>query len=317
MGGADILTGNAGNDTIDGGSGIDRIVATVNDGNDAYFGGAGVDTYDLTNTTTDATVNLTLGTASSAETGVDTLSGIENVLGGNGNNTMTDGAGVNRLDGGAGNDKFNMTLDNVRDDIRGGVGSDTVDYSAFASNLTIALNGAGNSIVIGSGNAGATSDVIRNIENVIGGSGNDTITGDNQANQLNGGAGNDTITGGTGADVLTGGLGADAFVYGNTNQSGIGAAARDLITDFLSGTDRLNFAAIDANTTVGGNQAFVFNNVAGAAFTAAGQLVYHYEGSGASEVTVIQGNVNNNLNPDFEVALLGHITLNQATDIVL
>ncbi len=317
LGGADILTGNAGNDTIDGGSGIDRIVATVNDGNDAYFGGAGVDTYDLTNTTTDATVNLTLGTSSSAETGVDTLSGIENVLGGNGNNTMTDGAGVNRLDGGAGNDKFNMTLDNVRDDIRGGVGSDTVDYSAFTNNLTIALNGAGNSIVFGSGNAGATSDVIRNIENFIGGSGNDTITGDNQANQLNGGSGNDTITGGTGADVLTGGLGADVFVYGNTNQSGIGVAARDLITDFLSGTDRLNFAAIDANTTVGGNQAFVFNNVAGAAFTAAGQLVYHYEGSGASEVTVIQGNVNNNLNPDFEVALLGHITLNQATDIVL
>ena len=317
LGGADTLIGNAGNDTIDGGSGNDRIVATVNDGNDAYFGGAGTDTYNLTNTTSDATVNLSLGTASSAETGIDTLSGIENVVGGSGNNTMTDGAGVNRLDGGAGNDKFIMTLDNARDDIRGGVGSDTVDYSAFANNLNIALNGTGNSNVIGSGITGATSDLIRNIENVIGGSGNDTIVGDNQANQINGGAGNDTITGGNGADVLTGGLGADAFVYGATNQSGIGIAVRDVITDFLSGTDRLNFAGIDANTTTGGNQAFTFNNTAGAAISAAGQLVYHYEGIGASEITVIQGNVNNNLGADFEVALTGHITFNQPTDIVL
>ena len=43
------------------------------------------------------------------------------------------------------------------------------------------------------------------IEEAIGGSGNDTITGNDVANYLDGGAGNDTIYGGAGDDVLVGG----------------------------------------------------------------------------------------------------------------
>ena len=99
LGGADVLTGAAGNDVVDGGIGGDRLVATVNDGNDTYIGGAGIDTYDLTLTPADATVNLSLGTSTSANTGVDTLSGIENVLGGAGNDVITDSAGINNIDG--------------------------------------------------------------------------------------------------------------------------------------------------------------------------------------------------------------------------
>ena len=43
------------------------------------------------------------------------------------------------------------------------------------------------------------------IENAIGGSGNDTITGDGEDNRLEGGAGNDVLSGGGGADYLDGG----------------------------------------------------------------------------------------------------------------
>jgi Ca2+-binding RTX toxin-like protein len=316
LGGNDVLTGGAGNDTVDGGTGNDRLVATVNDGNDVYVGGTGVDTYDLSGTTADSNVNLTAGTASSAQTGTDTLSGIENIIGSTGNNAMTDGAGSNQLDGRAGNDTFVMTDDNARDNIIGGAGTDTINYSGLTTNLNVTLN-LNNQVVVGG--SGTNTDVIAGIENFIGGSGNDTITGDSLSNALNGGAGSDTITGGTGADVLAGGLGADVFSYGNINQSGIGVAARDSITDFLSGTDKLNFAAIDADTrgAAPGNQAFTFNNTAGAAFTAAGQLVYHYEGTGSNEITVIQGNVNANLGADFEIALTGHVVFNVATDIVL
>ena len=318
LGGNDTLTGNAGLDTVDGGIGNDRLVATVNDGNDIYIGGAGVDTYDLSGTTAAAIVNLTLGTASSAQTGTDTLAGIENINGSTGNDTITDGAGANLLDGRAGNDTFVMTADNASDDVRGGTGVDTVDYSALSTNLSVTLNGGVAVTVNGSGTAG-NNDLIRNIVNFTGGSGNDTITGDNAANQLNGGAGNDTLIGGTGADRLVGGLGADTFVYAAINQSGVGAATRDVITDFVSGTDKLDFSGIDANTrgNAPGNQAFSFNATAGAAFTGPAQLVFHYEGTGANEITVIQGNVNNNLNPEFEVALLGHITFNPVTDIIL
>ena len=327
LGGADTLTGNAGNDTVDGGNGADLLVATINDGNDIYIGGNGIDTYDLSGTTAAATVNLTTGLASSVQTGNDTLAGIENIIGSIGINNITDGAGSNQINGMGGNDTFAMTVDNARDDIFGGVGIDTINYSGFATNLSVTLNGNANATVVGSAALNANADRISGVENFIGGSGNDTITGDNLANALNGGAGNDTIRGGLGADALTGGLGADNFMFSSSGgllgfginyDSGLGAA-RDVLADFVSGTDRLDFSGIDANTSilVNGNQAFSFNATAGAAITAAGQLVFHYEGTGANEITVIQGNVNNNLAADFEVALLGHITFNQPTDITL
>ena len=316
LGGNDTLTGSAGNDTVDGGTGNDTVRAGLNDGNDVYIGGAGIDTYDLSSTSAAATVNLTTGVASSAQTGADTLSEIENVSGSSGDDTITDGAGSNALDGNAGNDSFGMIVDNARDVINGGAGtSDTADYSAFTANLGVTL---GNNVAVAGSGTGFNTDLISNIENFIGGAGNDSITGDGSANRLSGGAGNDTLSGGAGADTLTGGSGADVFDFNATNQSGVGTANRDVITDFVSGIDKLDFSAIDANTFIlaFGNQAFTFNSIAGASFTGAAQLRYYHEGSGANEITVIEGNVNANLAPDFQLALIGHHTL-LASDIVL
>ena len=333
LGGNDTLTGSGGNDTVDGGAGNDTLRAGLNDGDDVYIGGAGTDVYDLSLTSAAATVNLTTGVASSAQTGTDTLASIENVIGSSGNDVITDGAGANDLAGGDGNDTFVMTVDNARDTVNGGVGvSDIVDYSAFTTNLTVTL---GASVVVGgSGLTVLTSDLITNVENfrggaandaingnvstnvLFGGDGNDVLNGLGGADTLNGGAGNDTLNGGVGADILTGGAGADTFNYTNITETVVGAANRDVITDFLSGTDKLDFLAIDANTLTAGNGTFTFNPVAGAAFTGPGQLRYRYEGTGANEVTVIEGNVNANLAADFEVALLGrHLLL--AADLIL
>ena len=140
--GNDTLTGGAGNDTVDGGGDNDRFVATANDGNDRYIGGAGTDTYDLSGTAANATVNLVAGTASSADTGSDTLIGIENVIGSNGVNTITGTSGANRIEGRGGNDTIN-----------GGGGGDTL------------IGGDGNDHLIG----GAGADVL------IGGAGADRI----------------------------------------------------------------------------------------------------------------------------------------------
>lgn len=61
-------------------------------------------------------------------------------------------------------------------------------------------------------------------ENVIGGSGNDTLVGNSQANTITGNngndiivgnAGNDALSGGNGRDILIGGLGIDSLVGGN------------------------------------------------------------------------------------------------------
>lgn len=169
------------------------------------------------------------------------------------------------------------------------------------------------------------SDTLINIQDITGGSGNDFITGNSLNNDLHGnagndtldgGAGNDSITGREGADVMTGGLGADNFFYitfGTTTLSGVGAGNRDIITDFkYGGADKI-YLYIDANKdTPNFNDRFVFNATPGAAFTAAGQLHYHYEGAGANEITLIQGNQNANLAPDFEIELTGHVTLTAA-----
>jgi Ca2+-binding RTX toxin-like protein len=104
------------------------------------------------------------------------------------------------------------------------------------------------------------------------GAGNDIINGGALGDTLNGGAGNDTITGGTGADRMTGGAGADTFVIAlNTAAaSSSTAGAPDVISDFTSGTDKLNVGA----TSFLGNftniqQALAANAVAGTAAGAA------------------------------------------------
>lgn len=80
---------------------------------------------------------------------------------------------------------------------------------------------------------------------IYGGAGNDVLTGSGQADVISGGAGADVITGGVGADIHTGGAGADTFVFAVLDTFGAdGAAVADVITDFVVGTDKLQFNAI-------------------------------------------------------------------------
>ncbi len=333
LGGNDTLTGGAGNDVVDGGVGNDTFVASVGDGNDTYVGDAGVDTYNLSAISASANINLTSGVAVSSETGLDTLSGVENITAGSGDDTLTDGVGNNTLTGNAGNDTLVLRADNARDILNGGAGTgDTADYSALSANLTVTIGN--NAVVGGTGASAASSDIISNIENFTGGAGNDAITGSGIANSLAGGLGNDTLRGqagndtlsggngddtligGAGQDQLIGGAGADLFDFNAVNESGAGSAVRDTVADFLSGIDKLDFSTLDANTGLAGNQAFSFNTTSGVAFTAAGQLVFHYEIVGGQEFTVVEGNINGNLATDFQVALLGHHTF-VAQDFIL
>jgi len=86
------------------------------------------------------------------------------------------------------------------------------------------------------------------IENVITGSGDDTIIGNDADNRLESGAGddqidagggNDTLIGGAGADQLTGGIGADRFVYSSLSEAG------DTVTDFdLAAGDRVDLGQL-------------------------------------------------------------------------
>lgn len=73
------------------------------------------------------------------------------------------------------------------------------------------------------------------------GAGNDVLTGGSGADALIGGAGNDTINGGVGKDTLTGGAGVDTFSITQPAAGSVTStlAASDVITDFVSGTDKI------------------------------------------------------------------------------
>lgn len=126
-----------------------------------------------------------------------------------------------------------------------GGGIDTYDLSNYSTNLTLDLNPGGYSVFsnaqlayLGSsqyarGNIfnallfnGNTASMI---ENAIGGSGNDTITGNDLANALTGGSGSDYLSGGKGDDVLDGGDGDDTLLGGDGNDIIDGASGADLI----------------------------------------------------------------------------------------
>jgi len=73
---------------------------------------------------------------------------------------------------------------------------------------------------------------------VLGGDGDDILSGWQDADILMGEAGNDRLSGDIGDDTLTGGLGADRFVFATLYR-----AERDVITDFQQGIDRIELPA--------------------------------------------------------------------------
>ena len=78
-------------------------------------------------------------------------------------------------------------------------GTDTLNASGYSQNQTIDLRPGSFSSIGGlTGNIGIYLTAV--IENAVGGTGSDSITGNDANNRLKGGAGNDTIEGGAGAD---------------------------------------------------------------------------------------------------------------------
>ncbi len=250
--------------------------------------------------------NLTLtGTAAISGTG-NTLNNV--ITGNSGANTLNGGSGADTLAGGIGNDTY--VVDNVGDVVTEGsnAGTDLVQSSV---SYTLALN-IENLSLTGSSAISGTGNDLGNL--LIGNSAANLLVAGGGNDSLDGGSGNDSLTGGLGTDTLTGGAGSDRFVYTVIGESAVGVAVRDIINDFVSGTDNLDLSAIDANTAINGNQAFSPIS-AGNTFTAAGQLRYHYETVGGQAYTIVEGNVDTNLAADFQVALVGTFTFTAAGDI--
>jgi Ca2+-binding RTX toxin-like protein len=90
-----------------------------------------------------------------------------------------------------------------------------LDLSGWNTPATIDINPEGQSSANGMVD---NITIVYGIQNARGGGGNDTITGNDDANRLEGMGGNDTLDGGLGADTLVGGAGNDVYhLYDLTN----------------------------------------------------------------------------------------------------
>ena len=222
---------------------------------------------------------------------------------------ITGSSGADTITGGTGADTIVATVDNVRDVINGGAGSDTADYSAYTTGLTVTLNGATAAVVNGSGNNSGRSDTIANVENFIGGSGRDTITGDGNAN---------VITGGGGGDTLAGGGGADTFVFKSVSNSSPGTTGGnpkyDVISDFFHGMDFLDFAAI---TGLNSDTQPVIIQSASAPTTIAAHTIDIVTIGGNTVIYANASNASQNINAaDMEIHLT-NVTNLTASDFIL
>lgn len=127
-------------------------------------------------------------------------------------------------------------------------------FTAFAPTSTANLTFTGSFSGSNYFTSGTGADALTGgtaADTLVGGNGNDTIDGGAGADSLDGGLGadsilggigNDTITGGVGNDTLTGGDGVDIFVFQATATNGV-----DTITDFVTGTDKLNDSVVRGN----------------------------------------------------------------------
>jgi Ca2+-binding RTX toxin-like protein len=248
--GADTLDGGGGSDSAFGGNGDDLVFAVI--GTDIAVGGSGNDTLNTASFGGAYLVNLTTG---QTNFGSESFTEFENLVSGNGNDTLIGTTGSNLLDGGGGSDTiyggdgidvdtliggegndtlnggegFDLSFGGGGDDLifaiigtdraEGGTGNDTLDTTAWAGPYLVDL---------ATGLTNFSGESYIEFENLVSGAGDDTLRGTAGANSIVGGAGNDlvegrggvdTLLGGTGNDVLRGGADFDSLLGGENNDT--------------------------------------------------------------------------------------------------
>jgi Ca2+-binding RTX toxin-like protein len=234
--GDDTIMGEDGDDFVSGGSGVDILVAGA--GNDTVQGDAGDDTLDGG----DGDDNLAGGAGNDVVTGA---AGNDYLLGGDGDDVLWDGTGRDTVHGGDGADHVVAAADGADDIYDGGVGWDTLDYSAATQRVTADL---GNGTVDGRETG---HDEIAGFEEIVGGSGDDRISAGSTPVAMSGGTGNDALEGGAGNDTISDGAGCDAVSAGGGDDHVVAAAdAASDSYDGGSGQDRLDYSTATVSVAV-------------------------------------------------------------------
>jgi Ca2+-binding RTX toxin-like protein len=213
--------GGKGNDVIDGGSGPDDLSDIS--GSDVLRGNLGNDKLST------VTIN-----ADALQDSLDGGEGRDVLKGGPGPDLLQGGGGDNdQLDGGRGKD----VLD-------GGPGvNDQVSYANRTGRIVASLDDQAND-----GELNENDNVRPSVETLIGGSGPDVLSGNDNAQTLSGLAGDDSIVGFLGPDRLEGGSGND-FLWGNSIVGNPNDGAVDILQG-ASGSDFCRAGATDPDTAV-------------------------------------------------------------------
>jgi hypothetical protein len=192
----------------------------------ALEGGAGTDTFDFSLFGSAVWVDLTRTAVGDSEAwtrdGADVNSGTWRALADVTNvENLVGTAYSDRLYGDASDNTF--SYNGGFDILEGRGGTDTADFSLFASAVYVDLarTGSGDNEAWTRDRADVSSGTWRAIanldaiENVTGTAHADKLYGNDSANRLDGGAGDDALTGRGGDDVLDGGDGSDTAVFAN------------------------------------------------------------------------------------------------------
>ncbi|VVN65941.1 hypothetical protein PS684_05451 [Pseudomonas fluorescens] len=142
--GNDVLSAGSGNNELHGGAGNDLLYSGP--GNDLLDGGTGSDTASYAHATAGVTVNLgLLGAQNTLGAGTDTLTGIENLVGSNFNDTLTGDNNNNVINGGLGNDILNG---GGGDDLLiGGMGNNTMTGGSGADTFQWLKGNSGHDLI--------------------------------------------------------------------------------------------------------------------------------------------------------------------------
>src|SRR5262245_7882386 len=204
--------------------------------------------------------------------------GNDTLIGGGGDDTLVGHAGDDSLAGEAGNDTYRFEPSGFRSPTPQSAGADTVTEDANADADTLDFSGLAGGVTVNLASTAAQpvkpgiltltlSDGL-GVENVLGSSGSDRISGNARANVVHAKGGNDTVTGAAGNDILDGEDGNDDLKGNGGNDSVHGGNGNDTIdpgadvnavTDG-AGNDRVDFrfnAVAVTYTTGGGNDTVI------------------------------------------------------------
>lgn len=142
-----------------------------------------------------------------------------------------------------------------------GAGNDTIDLSGYTMGQTVRLT-SGEFSDIGGLTKNLSIAYGAVIENATGGSGNDSIYGNDAANILRGGAGNDSLYGGAGDDILIGGAGNDFLDGGAGTDTAEFSGTLDSYTGVVSGVNLImSLGATVIATVTDTVEGFIFDGV--------------------------------------------------------